>query len=113
MALIHEMKAASLGMSSSADSPSTSFSQQQQQSSQGTATEMFLTSMARQNLHALLKAVMQMEVYWAGVTYVASLLEQRELDGCIYSRELTVRRLGLCANAPSAWSEADVHLAAR
>lgn len=39
---------------------------------------MFLISIARQNFSALLKAVMLMETYWAGVTYVTNILEKRE-----------------------------------
>jgi hypothetical protein len=107
MALIHEMKAASLGMSS-AVSPTATFNQQQ---NQGTATEMFLNSMARQNLHALLKAVMRMELYWAGVTYVASLLEQRELfEYCAVADTGRIRRL--YPDTATTRTEEDLHFSA-
>ncbi|ESK95418.1 pathway-specific nitrogen regulator [Moniliophthora roreri MCA 2997] len=45
--------------------------------SSGQTEELLLTSMAKQNLSVLIKALGQMEHYWAGVSYVSSILEQR------------------------------------
>lgn len=42
-----------------------------------TAANTFLMSINRQNLSALLKALHRMEQYWAGVSYVSEVLEQR------------------------------------
>lgn len=60
MAIIHEMRAVSVAESS------------------GNASDMFLLSMARQNLTALLNAISRMEQYWAGAGYVATILEKRK-----------------------------------
>jgi hypothetical protein len=46
--------------------------------SSSNTTDMFLASVAKQNLTALLKAVERLEVYWAGVSYVANVLEKRK-----------------------------------
>jgi hypothetical protein len=42
------------------------------------ASDMFVISMARQNLTALLNAIATMEQYWAGAGYVATILEKRK-----------------------------------
>jgi hypothetical protein len=59
MALIHEMRAVQAAESS------------------GNPTDVFLLSMARQNLTALMTAIGKMEEYWAGTSYVAQILEKR------------------------------------
>ncbi|KAL5513453.1 hypothetical protein ACEPAH_3852 [Sanghuangporus vaninii] len=41
------------------------------------SAEQFMSSMARQNLTVLTKALQRMEQYWAGIAYVLSILEQR------------------------------------
>ncbi|KAG7451756.1 uncharacterized protein BT62DRAFT_990214 [Guyanagaster necrorhizus] len=41
----------------------------------------FLNGLAKQNLSALLKALKRMEVYWNGLAYVISVLEQRASGG--------------------------------
>jgi hypothetical protein len=42
----------------------------------GSITDMFLISVAKQNLSVLLKALERTEMYWAGVTQVANLVEK-------------------------------------
>lgn len=42
------------------------------------ATDMLMLSMAKQNFSTILNAVHKMEEYWAGVNYVATLLEKRK-----------------------------------
>lgn len=60
MALIHEIRAVQVA------------------EVQTNASDMFVISMARQNLTALLNAIATMEQYWAGAGYVATILEKRE-----------------------------------
>ena len=62
MALIHEMRAV------------------QAVESSGNPTDVFLLSMARQNLTALMTAIGKMEEFWAGTSYVAQILEKRKSD---------------------------------
>lgn len=62
MAIIHEIRAVQV-----ADSMSN-------------ASDMFLISMARQNLSALLNAISRMEQYWAGAGFVATILEKRKFN---------------------------------
>lgn len=49
----------------------------EQNHSQPAMAEAFLTSMARQNLSVLTRAIKRMEQYWAGIAYVSSVLKQR------------------------------------
>ncbi len=39
--------------------------------------ELLLTSLARQNLSALIKAIQHMEHYWAGISYVSGILDTK------------------------------------
>lgn len=39
--------------------------------------ELLLTSLARQNLSALIKAIQHMEHYWAGISYVSGILDSK------------------------------------
>ena len=39
--------------------------------------DVLLTSLARQNVGVLMKALQRMEQYWAGVNYVLEILEQK------------------------------------
>jgi hypothetical protein len=39
--------------------------------------DILLTSLARQNVGVLMKALQRMEQYWAGVNYVLEILEQK------------------------------------
>lgn len=39
--------------------------------------DVLLTSLARQNVGVLMKALQRMEQYWAGVNYVREILEQK------------------------------------
>ena len=48
-----------------------------QNQNQPAMAEAFLTSLARQNLSVLTKAIKRMEQYWAGIAYVSSVLKQR------------------------------------
>lgn len=41
------------------------------------ATDLFLLSISRQNFSAILNALVKMEQYWAGATYVVNILERR------------------------------------
>ena len=50
---------------------------QSQNQNQPAMAEAFLTSLARQNLSVLTKAIKRMEQYWAGIAYVSSVLKQR------------------------------------
>ncbi|WWD07292.1 hypothetical protein V865_005389 [Kwoniella europaea PYCC6329] len=63
MAFIYEMR--SLSISSS------------DPTSQTSATDVLMLSMAKQNFQALLNAIQRMEDYWAGAGYVAQILEKR------------------------------------
>ncbi|WWC92345.1 uncharacterized protein L201_007300 [Kwoniella dendrophila CBS 6074] len=66
MAFIHEMKSLSIS-SSDPSAPS----------SNSSATDILMLSMAKQNFQALLNATQKMEHFWAGAAYVAQILEKR------------------------------------
>ena len=61
MALLHEMRTAEMPTADTNANP----------------TDVFLLSLARQNLSAVLNALWKMEQYWAGVTPVVTILEKR------------------------------------
>lgn len=68
MALVHEMRA---------------------MTANGTATpgEVFLASLSKQNLSALIRAIGRTEEYWAGAAYVATMLEKRKKRCWISSQQ--------------------------
>lgn len=45
--------------------------------SQPRTADLLLTSLAKQNLTALIKAIHHMEHYWAGIAYVSGLLDEK------------------------------------
>lgn len=62
MALVHEMRNAQTASENGSAAPS----------------DMFLVTITKQNLTALLRAIVRTEAYWAGANYVATILEKRE-----------------------------------
>ena len=91
MALIHEMRAVQAAESS------------------GNPTDVFLLSMARQNLTALMTAIGKMEEYWAGTSYVAQILEKRTPSPALCRIKLTCPRVRLQDVLAS--RSQDIHLA--
>ena len=70
LAFIHGIKRDALGDSSqSSESPSSATNEVH-------SAEQFMTSIARQNLSILTKALQRMEHYWAGIAYVSDILEK-------------------------------------
>lgn len=89
MAFIHEMRSlqASIdppdmplfpGAASGNNDSSNSSNNLHPKSHSSNATDMLMLSMAKQNFSTILNAVHKMEEYWAGVNYVATLLEKRK-----------------------------------
>src|SRR6188768_3417029 len=48
--------------------------------------DVLLTSLARQNIGVLMKALQRMECFWAGVSYVSGILEQKAAELGLYTR---------------------------
>ncbi|OWZ69086.1 hypothetical protein AYX15_00266 [Cryptococcus neoformans] len=87
MAFIHEMRSLQANMdpthmppfsgATSGNNDSSNNNNLHPKSHSSNATDMLMLSMAKQNFSTLLNAVHKMEEYWAGVNYVATLLEKR------------------------------------
>ncbi|KAK7036707.1 hypothetical protein VNI00_011372 [Paramarasmius palmivorus] len=73
LSFIQDMKLTALGSDMMDDSQEPSLKRH----NSGRTAELLLTSMAKQNFSVLIKALGQMEHYWAGVSYVSGILEQR------------------------------------
>ena len=71
LAFLHEIKRNALpqGPHQSVVSPS--------EANEPASAEQFMSSMARQNLAVLTKALQRMEQFWAGIAYVLSILDER------------------------------------
>lgn len=88
MAFIHEMRSLQANMdpthmppfsgATSGNNDSSNNNNLHPKSHSSNATDMLMLSMAKQNFSTLLNAVHKMEEYWAGVNYVATLLEKRK-----------------------------------
>ncbi|KAF9267220.1 hypothetical protein L218DRAFT_1074512 [Marasmius fiardii PR-910] len=85
LAFIQDIKIGTLGSAFREASPQSPLTQQsplqhpEQRRVQetGRTAELLLTTMWKQNLRVLMKALRQMEHYWAGVSYVSATLEER------------------------------------
>ncbi|KAF8057613.1 fungal-specific transcription factor domain-containing protein [Lyophyllum atratum] len=79
LAFIHDMKNTAAGFNLQADKKPQTFDD-------------LLSTLARQNLSVLTKAIQRMEHYWAGISYVSNILEQRAADSSL--RASMVREAG-------------------
>ncbi|WVO20305.1 uncharacterized protein IAS62_001598 [Cryptococcus decagattii] len=87
MAFIHEMRSLQAGIepsdmpllpgAASGNNDNKNGNNPHPKSHSSNATDMLMLSMAKQNFSTILNAVHKMEEYWAGVNYVATLLEKR------------------------------------
>ncbi|KAK1222253.1 hypothetical protein PQX77_014886 [Marasmius sp. AFHP31] len=78
LAFIQDMKLSALGGAYNGSVPDPeALEEARQRRESGRTAELLLTSMAKQNLTVLVKALAQMEHYWAGVSYVNNILEER------------------------------------
>ncbi|KAL0572139.1 hypothetical protein V5O48_009817 [Marasmius crinis-equi] len=77
LAFIQDMKFSSLGSAFSESASNHETPENLKRRESGRTAELLLTSMAKQNLTVLMKALGQMEHHWAGVSYVSGILEER------------------------------------
>lgn len=88
MAFIHEMRSLQASIdppdmplfpgAASGNNDNSNINNLHPKSHSSNATDMLMLSMAKQNFSTILNAVHKMEEYWAGVNYVATLLEKRK-----------------------------------
>ena len=88
LAFIHEMK-----RNPPIPRPLSNPSGQSPDQDQPGMADAFLTSLARQNLLVLTKAIKRMEQYWAGIAYVSTVLKQRAAGKCSFCLEACSREI--------------------